>query len=282
MVAVIIIAGSVLLLVSILLLVGILFLNGYVNDGRVALIEKKNFGGNIQKVLAVLAHPDDEVMIAGTLAKLKKAGVKTHLLYLTHGEDGPTSGLTSQEKLGERRAAELKQVGRILQVDTLEILNFPDRYLNTVPEVELADAIQERLDRIKPDTVICFDQTVGLYGNNDHLISGKIVHELVLQSLGIKNLLVMTLPAPMIALALKVSETFKGRYNHENGLPPANGCMKISKYGKQKKEVIKAHRSQRDVMNDVQPLWDKMPHWIYYRIFSKEYFNCIIKVEKDG
>jgi len=266
----------VLLFVSTLFAVGLLFLNRYVNDGTVASIEKQSFGGSIQKVLAVLAHPDDEVMIAGTLAKFKASGAEIHLLYLTHGEDGPTGGLVEQEALGEVRALELKEVAQILQVDTLEILNFPDRYLNTVAEGEIADAIRARLVHIKPDTVICFDQTVGLYGNSDHATSGKIVHELASQGLGIKNLLVMTLPVPMIELAMKVSQTFKERYDPENGLPPANGCVKISKYGMQKKAIIKAHQTQRDVMNDVQPLWDKVPYWLYYRIFSKEYFNCRI------
>jgi len=261
--------------VSTILALGILLLNRYVNDQNVDPIEKKLNDQRIQKVLAVLAHPDDEVMIAGTVAKLKKRGTEIHLLYLTHGEDGPTGGLVEQENLAERRVAELKQVASILQVDSLEILDFPDRYLNTIPESQLEVAIRSKITTIKPDTVICFDQTIGLYGNTDHAYSGKVVHTLMKQKLGVKNLLVMTLPIPMIELAMKVSQTFKERYNPENGLPVANVCVQVSRYGKQKKEVIKAHQTQWQVMNDVQPLWNKISYWIYYRIFSREYFHYI-------
>ena len=276
----IIILGA-LFFVSTVLALGILLLNRYVNDQKVNLLEKKLGPKSIQKLLAVLAHPDDEVMIAGTLAKLKKRGTEIHLLYLTHGEEGPTGGLVEQENLAKMRSAELKQVASILQVDALEILDFPDRYLNTVPESQIAMAIQARIANIKPDTVICFDQTIGLYGNTDHAYSGRIVHTLMTKKLGVKNLLVMTLPVPMIRLAMKVSQTFKERYNPENGLPVATVCMQISSYGKQKKEVIKAHKTQVAVMNDVQPLWSKVPYWIYYRIFSKEYFHYI-KIDQEG
>jgi len=269
------------LFVSTILILGVLFLNRYVNDAEVRSIEKQPFSNSIQKVLAIFAHPDDEVMVAGTLAKFKDAGIETHLLYLTHGEDGPTGGLVSQEELGKRRAIELKQVGQILQVNSLEVLNFPDRYLNQVATNEIIAEIKKRFDRIQPDTVICFDQTIGLYGNSDHVVSGRVVYELAYSS-GVKNLLIMTLPTPMIELALKVSKTFKERYDTQNGLPPANGCIKIRGYSKQKKEVIKAHQTQKEVMNDVQPLWDKVPYWIYYRIFSREYFNCVVSTEYDG
>ena len=271
----IIIILSAFFFVSTVLALGVLLLNRYVNDQNVDPIEKKLSYQSIQKLLAVLAHPDDEVMIAGTLAKLKKKGTKIHLLYLTHGEDGPTGGLVEQENLAGMRARELKQVASILQVDSLEILDFPDRYLNTVPESELEVAIQARIAEIKPDTVICFDQTIGLYGNTDHAYSGKVVHTLMKQKLGVKNLLVMTLPIPMIELAMKVSQTFKERYNPENGLPVANMCVQMSRYGRQKKGVIRAHQTQWQVMNDVQPLWKRLPYWIYYCVFSKEYFYYI-------
>jgi N-acetylglucosamine malate deacetylase 2 len=40
-------------------------------------------------VLVVLAHPDDETLISGTLAKLISRGCEVHVVYATSGDDGP-------------------------------------------------------------------------------------------------------------------------------------------------------------------------------------------------
>lgn len=233
--------------------------------------------GRFSRVLAVFAHPDDEVMVAGTLAKLHAAGAETHLLYLTHGEDGPTGGLASRQDLGAVRAAEVEQVGRVLQVDSVELLDFPDRYLNDVPQAELTAAVMQRINQLRPDTLICFDHQIGLYGNPDHACAGRVVQDIWPES-GAENLLIMTLPEPMIRIALRVSQTFQERYRPAtpaDGLPQANCCVSISRFAKQKRAVIEAHQTQRAVMNDVQPLWDKLPYWIYYRVFAKEYFQWL-------
>lgn len=262
--------------VLVVLLLGIFFLNGYVNDHKVSNTEKEFTLKEKHRVLVVLAHPDDEVMISGTIAKLKKNGSSIYALYCTHGEDGPTGGLVEKKDLLRERTKELEHVGAILKYDSLEILDYPDRYLNTVPEEQLTQAIKERIVKFQPDTVICFDDRIGLYGHTDHAYSGEITQKLLnKENLGVKYLLVMTLPAPMIALAMKVSKTFRERYDIEKGLPEATYAVTISCYGKQKKSVIKAHRTQWQVMGDVQPLWNKIPYFIYYRIFSREYFQYI-------
>jgi len=268
------IAAWFILSAAVLLLIVLFYLNRYVNDYRVS-SSVKTFDWNAShRVLAVLAHPDDEVMISGTLARLKARGSSVHALYCTHGEDGPTGGLVEKKDLLKERTKELGEVASILGYDSLEILDHPDRYLNTVHQEQLAADIKARIIQIQPDTVICFDDTIGLYGHTDHAHSGKTTQDLLKnEGLGVRNLLIMTLPKPLISLAMRVSKTFRERYNPENGLPPANFAVSMAAYGKQKHRVIKAHKTQWQVMGDVQPLWNKIPYFIYYRIFSREYFQ---------
>ena len=267
------------LVVGIISLIGcltVLFLNRFVNDQGIAKLEKSQTYLNIKKILVVLAHPDDEVMVAGSLKKFKKNGAEVHLMYYTHGEDGPTSGIVAKVQLGTERAKELATVKNVLSADSLAVLDFPDRYLNMIAKDLLTTVLIEKLEEIKPDTVISFDTTIGLYGNADHVCVGEVVHSLLTRNYGVKNLLVMTLPQSMINLAMRISSTFKDRYNAENGgLPKPDFCISISRFGKYKKAIIKAHRTQMVVLNDIQPLWNKMPYWVYYRIFSKEYFQVI-------
>ncbi len=227
-----------------------------------------------KKLFAVFAHPDDEVMVSGTLAKVKKHGGEVHLLYFTHGEDGPTGDITTKENLALTRKKELDEVASVIRANSIEVLHFPDRHLNTIDVEILKDEARRRIEFLKPDTVICFDKQNGLYGHDDHIAAGKSIQNLLGEdNLGVEDLLIMTLPNKMISLATKISSTFRERYDDKNGLPRANLSVKMSRYSAIKYSVVKCHKTQWQVMNDVQPLHNKLPHFIYYRIFSREYYN---------
>ena len=79
----------------------------YVNDNSISTGE---IASSNDRVLFVFAHPDDEITVAGTLAKLKSKGSETGVIYLTRGEAGVTGGLVPKEKLGERRTEEAKSI----------------------------------------------------------------------------------------------------------------------------------------------------------------------------
>ena len=250
------------------------FLWHLINNRSVSLITKNPNYQTPKNVLAVFAHPDDEVMVAGTLLKWKAQGAELHLLYLTHGEDGPTGGLVDKSLLAQKRATELESASKIMQASNLSILSFPDRSLASQPPQQVEAAIHQALTQHKPDTVICFDDTIGLYGHSDHAFSGLCTQRLLRQNPGtVRQLFVMTLGPNMLALALKISKTFRERYSPENGLPPANAAVSIAPLGRLKKQVVQAHATQWQVMQDVQPYYNKLPFWLYYRIFSREYFH---------
>jgi LmbE family N-acetylglucosaminyl deacetylase len=268
-----IIIGSLL----ILLLLVWLFLFLFVNNPSVSPQCRKAGFKQPKTVLAVFAHPDDEIMVAGTLAKWQKQGAAIHLFYFTHGEDGPTGGLVEKNRLGPRRAEELADVAAILHADSLTILDYPDRYLSTIDMDILQGELQKMIDRLHPDTVICFDNTIGLYGHTDHAYAGLCAQSLLAKTPGsVRQQLVMTLCPKMIALALKVSKTFRERYNPQNGLPAANMAVAMRRTGGAKKRVCLAHKTQHQVVEDMQPLVTKLPAFLYYRIFSREYYDFSI------
>lgn len=258
---------------AVLLMLVLLCLNMAVNNRSVPTRVEGFSPDQPHRVLAVFAHPDDEVMAAGTLARLRRHG-EVFSLYCTHGEDGPTGDLVEREGLGALREQELGAVRDILELSGMEILNYPDRYLNTVPPEKLKEEIRVRVEKFRPDTVICFDRTIGLYGHTDHVFAGECTQALLEGgTLGVRYLLEMTLSRRMLALALKVSRTFREWYDPAKGLPQANLSVKIAPFATRKMGVVKAHRSQWQVMGDVQPLYDKLPAWLYYRIFSREYYK---------
>ncbi|MBA3306600.1 MAG: PIG-L family deacetylase, partial [Thermoleophilaceae bacterium] len=80
-------------------------------------------------VVAVVAHPDDESLIAGgTLASAADAGTPTGAVSLTRGELGPIADprLATRATLGDVREAELEAAAAVLGLSWTACLDLPD------------------------------------------------------------------------------------------------------------------------------------------------------------
>ncbi|HUP27466.1 MAG TPA: PIG-L family deacetylase, partial [Chloroflexia bacterium] len=83
-------------------------------------------------IMAVHAHPDDEVVFTGgTLALYSSRGVQTVLVTATGGEEGEIHDpdLDSEEarpRLGDIRREELRRAVELLGIDHAELLGYRD------------------------------------------------------------------------------------------------------------------------------------------------------------
>lgn len=227
-----------------------------------------NIGDNI---IVLYAHPDDEVMMAGSIAKWREQGKKITAIYLTHGEDGPTSGICEQSELKEVRTKELQEVAQLLQYDKFLVYHYPDRNLSSITVQEICNQIKQDLE-LSFTTIFSFDDRIGLYGHQDHIHASRIATALANEM--DCEYYQMTLSKGMKILANKVSSTFR-KNNSKTLLPVSTHRVYMANFGVDKKKVIDAHRSQRKVMNDVQPLVFKIPASIYYSIFAYEYYTKV-------
>lgn len=124
------------------------------------------------KLLAILAHPDDESLgFGGTLAKYAAEGVETYLVTATRGERGRFGVLgkgSDPVEVGRFREAELRGAAAVLGIREVSILGYPD---GGVDQVEAPIAIREivsHIRRIRPDVIITFGPE-GAYGHPDHI-----------------------------------------------------------------------------------------------------------------
>jgi LmbE family N-acetylglucosaminyl deacetylase len=124
------------------------------------------------KLLAVLAHPDDESLgFGGTLAKYAAEGVETYLVTATRGEAGRFGSLgTSCDPLvvGRVREAELRAAALVLGIREMSILGYPDGAVDRVKPTIAVGAIVSHIRRIQPDVIITFGPDGG-YGHPDHI-----------------------------------------------------------------------------------------------------------------
>lgn len=135
------------------------------------------------KLLAVLAHPDDESLgFGGTLAKYAAENVETYLVTATRGERGRfgSAGRSAGiEEVGRVREAELRDAAAVLGIREVSMLGYPD---GGVDEVDSRAAIRDILShirRIRPDVVVTFGPD-GAYGHPDHIAISQFTTAAVL------------------------------------------------------------------------------------------------------
>ncbi|WP_042396651.1 PIG-L family deacetylase [Streptacidiphilus carbonis] len=139
-------------------------------------------------LMAVHAHPDDEVLsTGGVLAAAAAEGIRTVLVTCTNGEqgDGP-GGIKPGEpghdeaRVRETRLEELKESVAHLGISDVELLGYsdsgmvgweanqrPEAFAN-IPLEESAGRLAELMERYRPDVVVTYDEN-GAYGHPDHI-----------------------------------------------------------------------------------------------------------------
>jgi LmbE family N-acetylglucosaminyl deacetylase len=135
----------------------------------------------IQKVLVVTAHPDDsEFGAGGSVAKLVKEGKQVAYCIVTNGNKGSGDRAMTPERLVKIREEEQKNAARVLGVETVDFLGFPDCEVEDTRETRMAVAAAIR--RHRPDLLICQNpqRTKNLGGSHrDHRIVGGIALDCV-------------------------------------------------------------------------------------------------------
>ncbi|GMV33078.1 MAG: GlcNAc-PI de-N-acetylase [Chloroflexi bacterium] len=136
-----------------------------------------------KRILAVLAHPDDESFgLGGTLALYAKRGYETYYVCATRGEAGSADEehMKGFKDTAEMRTAELMRAAKELGLKEviflgyrdsgmpgMEANNHPDAQINH-PVEEVAGRVVRHIRAIRPDVVITFDP-IGGYKHPDHI-----------------------------------------------------------------------------------------------------------------
>jgi LmbE family N-acetylglucosaminyl deacetylase len=233
-----------------------------------------------KRVLAIFPHPDDEVTVAGTVMGLKAAGHQVTLVCLTRGEKGNAANIPSEQELARLRTGEMQQSAQILGVASLIQLDYADGGIDELGMDSLMKVVHSLIQDQKPDVLLSYDSKVGLYGHADHRLTGEAVEKVFLKHRGEqgfvpKQLFQVTLSKKQIEVALQLSAGFQKNYPKEpgKGLPTPDFSIGTQPYFSRTLQVMKAHQTQKKVLQDLMPYHDRVPEWIYSRIFDREYFR---------
>lgn len=125
----------------------------------------------IDRVLAVVAHPDDESFGLGALiARLVEHGIAVDLLCLTHGEASTVGDVADLRVV---RARELIEAAEVLGIGQAWLEALPDGQLGE-HRAQLVALIEGHLDGV--GALLVFDPS-GVTGHRDHQIATEVAEE---------------------------------------------------------------------------------------------------------
>ena len=128
-------------------------------------------------LMAVIAHPGDELAVAGTLARYARAGVHVALVCATPGAAG---------RLGAEREHDLRCACLRLGIGELHNLGFaastgagqaaPPQALVRAPACEVVRRLVHLMRAIRPQVVLTFEPN-GIDGQADHVAIGGLASQ---------------------------------------------------------------------------------------------------------
>jgi LmbE family N-acetylglucosaminyl deacetylase len=139
-----------------------------------------------QKILVVLAHPDDPEFFCGaTTARWVQAGHSVSYCVVTCGDKGTKDLTIASDELCSIRQKEQRAAARVLGVEEVRFLNYPDGYL--VPDINLRRDITRVIRQVRPDILVtCDPQTLftlnGGLNHPDHRAAGQAALDAVFQA----------------------------------------------------------------------------------------------------
>jgi N-acetylglucosamine malate deacetylase 2 len=186
-----------------------------------------------KRMLAILAHPDDESFaVGGTLAKYAHQDVQVILLCATRGEAG-ISGVKPEEA-GDIRERELRRAAEHLGIEVF-FLGYSDGELAQTKPEALLETVACWIDLVQPQVILTFGPD-GVSGHSDHVTISHIVTQAYDLSYN-KGMLLYIRPSEATVLGCGVSFSNMG-----DGKRLVE--VDISAYKLEKARAIQSHVSQ--------------------------------------
>ena len=268
-------------------------------------------------IMAVHAHPDDEVIATGgVLARYSAEGIRTVVVTCTNGEEGDGPGGIKPDDpahdgaaVAVQRRAELERSCALLGVGRLEMLGYRDSGMDgwegnthadafaNVPVDTAGARLVALMEQYRPQVVVTYDADGG-YGHPDHIQAHRITVAAV-DACGIPDKLYYA-AFPRSAFA-RFAERLReaGIDPEEVGVTPPDdrdeappfgvpdevidAVVDVSDYVEAKRDALMAHASQTD-----NSFFNRMPIEGFRLAFANESFiraraqGAVEGIEVDG
>ncbi|MEK6397880.1 MAG: PIG-L family deacetylase [Terriglobus sp.] len=221
-----------------------------------------------KRLMCVVAHPDDECFaFGGALALAAKAGWETYVICLTDGQAATNRGVSNDgEDLGRMRRDEFARSCKVLGITKHELMDYQDGKLETVPMLEAAKRLVERMRTWKPHVVVTFGLDGSLNVHADHTAVCAFTSAAFHWSARSKRFPELGLE-PWVAQRLYHQSTDFTLPDREPQQPAPWTCdLDITSVKDLKYRAFEEHTSQLPVLEKVRPYWEKFGHRELYTL----------------
>lgn len=118
-----------------------------------------------ETVLILAAHPDDEILGCGGAIQWHVA--KKDTVFIVIVTDGSSTQYPGNQAIAVKKHRECQKANALLGVKDVQILDFPDMKLDTIPHVSINQKFEEIFEQIKP-TIVYTHANTDL--NRDHTV----------------------------------------------------------------------------------------------------------------
>jgi LmbE family N-acetylglucosaminyl deacetylase len=248
------------------------------------------------KILVVVAHPDDETFIfGGTIAKYSDKGFPIYLVILSseHSDTKSKELKTAASNLG---ILDFFQLDHISSHINNQLNHGKNSVLSKTPISVIADDIEALIKNIKPKIVLSFDP-IGVYGHPDHIVSSAATRVAIKNYSNLDNsvrLYEVSFARNMILIAgyfeLLVKNLFPGFYKKPRysllidqlrSLPSPTTVIDTSNWLKERQSAVYAHSSSLESGPWYLRMFEKIPHYVRGLLFNREKFCRIYPEESE-
>src|SRR3954469_14846226 len=133
-------------------------------------------GTDVDRVLLVMAHPDDvDFGCAGTVALWTQAGIQVSYCIVTNGDAGGFDPSVPRSEIAGIRQAEQRAAAKVVGVDNVVFLGYPDGRLTV--SLDLRRDIARVVRQVRPDRVVAQNpdrnyRRIGV-SHPDHMATGE-------------------------------------------------------------------------------------------------------------
>jgi len=192
-----------------------------------------------QNILAVFAHPDDDVFgPSGMIMTLCQKGNQVFEIFITNGDAGTNQKTGKKEKdLGEKRKKEAQKSAFFMGVKEVFFLGFADGFLSNNLYHDVSEKIKKIAGKINPSVFLTYEPR-GLSGHVDHFFTSMVVSFVALK---------LKKKVFYYCLSKKQREFIKDYFIFfPEGYDESEIDLKlnIEKYREKKEKLIKIHQTQ--------------------------------------
>ncbi|MFE3002408.1 PIG-L family deacetylase [Nocardia sp. NPDC059246] len=242
-------------------------------------------------IMAVHAHPDDEVLsTGGVFAQYAAEGIRTVLVTCTNGEQGDAPGGIKPDLPGHdpnavraQRLSELQESAALLDIQHVELLGYRDSGMDgwdanhdpeafwNIPVEQAAARLADLMRHYRPQVVVTYDEN-GNYGHPDHIQANRVAVAAAAATDIPDKLYYTALPREssreMFAdLRVRGLIDFEPPDNFGTPMDQITTVVDVAPYTRRKIKALEAHASQTDSVPFLQ-----LPAELQHTIFATESF----------